>query len=210
MGTWELIDAERTAWADLADSLAPDQWDAQSLCSAWKVRDVVAHVTQGANITAGKGITTLLKYGLRMNKMLEREAIKDGARPSDELREELRETIGGRRTPPGAKPEDVLLDLVVHEQDVRRPLKLHATIPPDILASALERLANTSNPLMPARRRANGLRLHATNIGWEHGEGDEVSGPAEAILLALAGRAAALGDLSGPGVDRFRSRLASP
>jgi uncharacterized protein (TIGR03083 family) len=208
MSTWELIDAERTSWADLADSLAPDQWDAQSLCSAWKVRDVVAHVTQGANITAGKGIATMLKYGFRMNRMLEREAVKDGGKPSDELREELRETIGGRRTPPGAKPEDVLLDLIVHEQDVRRPLRITTTIPPEALTSVLDRLAKTNNPLMPARKRAGGLHLRATDTGWEHGTGDDVSGPAEAVLLALAGRAAALNDLSGPGVELLRTRLA--
>ena len=36
--------AERTDLADLLATLTPEQWEAQSLCERWRVRDVVAHV----------------------------------------------------------------------------------------------------------------------------------------------------------------------
>ena len=40
MDVWECVDAERTEFADLCTTLTPEQWDAPSLCGAWRVRDV--------------------------------------------------------------------------------------------------------------------------------------------------------------------------
>ena len=40
----EMATAERTDLADLLATLTPEQWEAQSLCERWRVRDVVAHV----------------------------------------------------------------------------------------------------------------------------------------------------------------------
>ena len=36
--------AERADLLALLEQLTPTQWDAASLCSGWRVRDVVAHV----------------------------------------------------------------------------------------------------------------------------------------------------------------------
>ncbi len=54
--------------------------------------------------------------------------------------------------------------------------------------------------------RIAGLRLVATDTDWSHGEGPEVRGPAEALLMATCGRRVALDDLQGPGLDTLRSR----
>lgn len=35
--------AERETFADLLESLTPEQWDAPSLCAGWTVRDVAMH-----------------------------------------------------------------------------------------------------------------------------------------------------------------------
>jgi hypothetical protein len=50
------------------------------------------------------------------------------------------------------------------------------------------------------RDRIAGLRVTATDLDWTRGDGPEVTGPTEAILLAAAGRAVTLEELSGPGV----------
>jgi hypothetical protein len=52
---------------------------------------------------------------------------------------------------------------------------------------------------MPARKRIKGLRLVATDVDWSHGEGPELRGPAEALILASLGRSAALAELEGAG-----------
>ena len=50
------------------------------------------------------------------------------------------------------------------------------------------------------RRLARGLRLVATDMSWSKGNGPEVHGTAEALLMAIAGRSSACGDLTGPGL----------
>jgi uncharacterized protein (TIGR03083 family) len=171
---------------------------------------VVAHVAEGSNLTAGKAIGTLVKYGFRLSTMVEREAVKHGDQPIDELRTRLRGTIGMRKTQPGVKPVDMLVDLVVHQQDVRRPLELARPIAPQTLAAALDRASSRGGPLgglLPGKKRTSGLKLRAADIDWEHGEGKELHGPGEALLMAIGGRRAALIDLSGPGLDTLRTRL---
>lgn len=39
------VRAERLHLADLLDDLAPSEWDEPSLCDAWSVHDVAAHLT---------------------------------------------------------------------------------------------------------------------------------------------------------------------
>ena len=62
------------------------------------------------------------------------------------------------------------------------------------------------NPPTGAKRRIAGVTLRATDTDWRHGSGPEVTGPAIALLLAMAGRKTALDDLTGPGVALLRSR----
>jgi uncharacterized protein (TIGR03083 family) len=203
-----MTDVERTAFADLADSLTPAQWESPSLCHGWKVRDVVAHLNEASTLTGAKAFFTAAKYGFRINTMLDREARKDGARPTDDLRTELRASVGKRRAPPGTKPADLVMETIVHQQDVRRAVGIPRSYPAEELRLALDRMAATSSALLPGRKRTRGLHLKATDLDWEHGEGDEVTGTAEALLMAMAGRLPALADLTGPGVDALRSRVA--
>ena len=55
--------------------------------------------------------------------------------------------------------------------------------------------------------RIRGLRLVATDFDWAAGKGAEVSGPGEALLMAMAGRGVALGELSGPGLPVLARRV---
>jgi uncharacterized protein (TIGR03083 family) len=211
MDTWEMVDTDRAEFADLADTLTPAQWDAPSLCTAWKVRDVVAHVTQGATIGTGESVKQLLKYGFRINKLLTEEAQKAGAASTDELRTNLRATIGSRVRQPGVKPAGMLTEDVIHQQDVRRAIGVPRQIPADRLRVALDDLAHYNNMLLPTKKRLKGLHLKATDVDWETGDpaGAEVTGPGEALVMAMAGRPAALADLSGPGTDQLRARISA-
>jgi hypothetical protein len=57
------------------------------------------------------------------------------------------------------------------------------------------------------KKRIQGLKLAAIDLDWSHGSGPEVSGPGQALLLVMTGRAAGLGDLSGGGVGALRDRM---
>jgi hypothetical protein len=56
------------------------------------------------------------------------------------------------------------------------------------------------------KKRIAGLTLRATDIPWSFGSGPEVSGPGEALLMAMCGRKVALADLTGDGVAVLRGR----
>ena len=47
----------------------------------------------------------------------------------------------------------------------------------------------------------------ATDVDWTSGDGDEVTGPGEALLMAVAGRPHALSDLGGDGLPTLRKRI---
>jgi uncharacterized protein (TIGR03083 family) len=100
-------------------------------------------------------------------------------------------------------PRVALADVVVHHQDIRRPLDRPRSIPPPRLLEVL----NHPDPFATPRSRTRGLRFEATDIEWIHGDGPEVRGMAEAIVMAVAGRPVALDELTGDGVDLLRSRL---
>jgi hypothetical protein len=89
---------------------------------------------------------------------------------------------------------------------MRRALGAPRRIPDHRLVEALGNIHRL--PGVDAKRRAHGLRLRATDVDWSTGQGEEVAGPGEAILMALAGRAAALEDLAGPGRAILAARLA--
>jgi hypothetical protein len=57
-----------------------------------------------------------------------------------------------------------------------------------------------------AKKRTAGLTLVASDMAWSHGAGPEVRGPAEALVMAMAGRRVALTDLTGDGLATFTSR----
>jgi hypothetical protein len=79
-------------------------------------------------------------------------------------------------------------------------------VPAERLAAALP-FARVAPPIR-AFSRARGLRLIATDVGWTSGSGPVVEGPAEPLLLAMAGRADALDELSGPGQAILADRVA--
>ena len=97
------------------------------------------------------------------------------------------------------------VDGTVHHQDIRRALNRPRTIPADRLARTLPLLPG--NPRLGAGRRIRGLRLRATDLDRTHGEGAEVTGSGEALMMAMTGRPAALADLDGPGKAILGQRL---
>jgi uncharacterized protein (TIGR03083 family) len=104
-----------------------------------------------------------------------------------------------------AKPIAMLMDTVCHSGDIRRPLGIDRKLPEDTLIEVAENLRNVGFPLK-AKQRAAGLRLVATDVAWSAGDGPPVEGPAESLILAMAGRPSALEDLKGEGVTALASR----
>ena len=206
---WSHVRAARTSLADLSESLDPGQWDTKSLCEGWRVRDVVAHLVGNAEgaFVARRAIAGLLRHGMNVDAFLFADALRRGASPPVELVHRLRAASGGRFQPPGRKPADVLADVLVHSQDIVRPLGLELHAPADALRAALTHAA--PQKAAPVRARAAGLTLRASDIDWQYGSGPCVDGSAEDLLLTLCGRTAAVDRLSGDGVAVIAGRCSA-
>lgn len=99
-----------------------------------------------------------------------------------------------------------LVDGLIHHQDIRRALGVPREIPRERLSAALP--FATSAPPIRASPRITGLRLVATDVDWATGEGPTVEGPAEPLLMAIAGRGDAIDELTGSGQPTLASRVA--
>jgi uncharacterized protein (TIGR03083 family) len=206
MDTWQAIDEERSALADDLATLGDSQWDTQSLCNEWKVRHVVGHLIGGADVKVGPFLAGMLKNGMNFNRFMAREGLTLGAAAPDELLGQFRETIGMRHTPPGAKPEVMLTDLVCHCGDIRRPTGVTRKAPEATLLAVAETVKGVGFPLA-AKKRIAGLRLSATDSDWSAGDGPSVTGPLASLIFVMAGRRAPLEDLSGEGKNILQARM---
>lgn len=97
------------------------------------------------------------------------------------------------------------MDLVIHAQDIARPLGRRYVSPPEVLAACLAYVA--TNRFLGAPRRLSGVRLVSTDTGWARGDGAELRGPDVDLLLVAAGRGAGLEALDGPGATVVAARL---
>ncbi|MGY1603525.1 maleylpyruvate isomerase family mycothiol-dependent enzyme [Geodermatophilus sp. SYSU D00815] len=204
---WAVIDEERGSLADLLDDLSPDEWAHPSLCRAWRVRDVAAHVTFSV-ARPGEVLGPALRARGRFHRMTRDAAVRRAAAtPTDELVARIRAMAGSRRVVPGLTPYEPLIDVLVHGQDIAVPLGRPRPVPVGAAATAATRIWTMRWPftlVFDARRRLAGLRLVATDTEWSAGEGALVEGPMAALLLLLTGRTAVAVDrLSGPGAERL-------
>lgn len=202
---WTYIHAERQRLADTLEGLTPEQWDAHSWCEGWTVQETTGHVVAAAEQTFPNFYKELLAAGFRFNTFTARGA----SRAADAGPEALVRRLRARTTTTNHPPAPVLAmlgEIVVHGEDIRRPLGLSHSSPEPALIAVADGWKN-SNLLIGAKRRIDGLRLRATDVDWSHGQGPEVAGPLQSLILAMTGRKAANGDLSGDGVATLASRM---
>lgn len=193
--------------ADLIDSLSPAQLETPSLCGAWTVRQVAGHLVAAIEAPRGATFSALLRSGFRVHRANALLAVEMARQPPADLAATLRRKAYDDFRPPIVGFPGQLTDLQVHGQDMRRPLGLPHGLVPDRLRLSLDFLTGGRATGFTPRRRPAGLRFEATDLDWAYGTGALVSGPAEALMMALTGRAPVLGELDGPGVRVLAGRI---
>jgi uncharacterized protein (TIGR03083 family) len=199
---WCTIDAERVGLADLLEDLSDEEWEAPSLCHAWRVRDVGVHLTQ-AHMGLGAAVVGAVRARGSFDRMIRDTALRAAPLPREECSRRLRAMAGSRRTAPFITPLEPLIDVLVHGQDMALPLGRTRPMPTAAAATAAQRAWDLAFPFR-ARRRLGGLRLAATDTDWAVGTGALVQGPIAALLLLVTGREAAVDQLTGNGVAVLR------
>lgn len=204
---WRVIDEQRGVVADLLDTLTPGEWATPSLCDGWTVREVAAHLTMAALTPTADALRAAWRARGSFDRIMHDTAVERGRRPTEQIVADLRSTVGRRRLAPFTVWRDPLIDLVVHGQDIARPLGRVVTPPLGAVRTSADWAWQRWFPFFAARR-LHGLRLVADDVAWSRGQGAVVRGPILSLLLLSTGRPAGLADVSGPGLELAGARLA--
>ncbi len=207
MDIWEMIFDQRRQLAGVLETLDDAQWNTPSLCTAWTVRDVVGHLVSFNELGTPRVMLRMVLNGFNFNKMNEKLAKNFGVRSPQELLGLLRKHTEGRWTPPGLGPQAPLCDVVLHTEDICRPLGIQSQIATDKARFALDFLVGPKGGVVANPAWREGLHLAPHDIDWSWGSGPKVTGTALDIMVAIAGRQAALDRLTGDGVDQLRARM---
>lgn len=203
MSRGSLVATERRELVEFLRTLSDEEWETPSLCSGWRVRDVVAHLLYDVTspLTYANAVRRARGSVDDINNLL----VDDQRSTSRQRLTERLESSVGRGPFARLAPSLALADVLVHHQDIRRPLGKPRTIPAERLRVVLDH----PDPFARPKRFTRGLRFVATDLDWAKGDGPEVHGPGEALALATVGRPVVLDELSGDGVPTLRERMAA-
>jgi len=202
---WTTIHEERRALLKDLESLPDERWSTPSLCEGWTVQVVLVHMVAAAKKSPPKCFAGMIGSGFRFNAMAAKDVARETEGGPAQTLARFREILDRTTSPPGPKTTWVG-EVVVHGEDIRRPLGIKHTYPADALTSVAD-FYKGSNLLIGAKNRISGLELRATDADWSTGTGPTVSGPMLSLVMAMVGREPALDDLSGEGVATLRERM---
>lgn len=201
---WPTVHAERKSLASDLSGLGDREWATQSLCGKWTTRDVVAHMTATAHITPATFFPKLIGSGFSFDRMQAKDIAREKGGSTAETLSRFESVVDSKKRPPGP-PHTMLGEVLIHSEDIRRPLGISHDYPTDAVILVAD-FYKGSNLIIGTKKRIDGIRLEATDTAWSHGSGPSVSGPLMAILMAMTGRKAVLDDLAGDGVAVLRGR----
>ena len=202
---WTRVHAERAALLEDLMGLSAEQWRHETLCGRWDVEQVVAHLTAAASLNQWRWLRSMLGARFRPDVHNQRRLEEHrGSTPAETL-DRFRAVINSSIAPSSDTPA-YLGEVLVHAQDIRRPLGLARTPSIDALTPVAEFYARRDFAVA-SRTHAADLRLKADDGPFSTGTGPLVTGTTVALVMAMAGRLSYLEDLQGPGVPTLHSRL---
>ncbi|NRQ33190.1 maleylpyruvate isomerase family mycothiol-dependent enzyme [Nonomuraea sp. NN258] len=204
---WPLIHAERAALAADLAGLDDGRWATPSLCAGLSVREVLAHVASGAGLRPLRWLAGVIRCRFDFDKQVAMRLAEQLGDSGAETLERFERVITS--TTSTLLPAVAMLgEVVVHGEDIRRPLGLRRAHPVTTL-TPLARYYAGPNILVPGKERIAGLRVAAADGPFAAGSGPLVTGSTLALVMVMAGRPAYLDELDGDGVDTLRARLVS-
>ena len=179
--------AERERLADLLAGLSAEQWDVPSLCTGWRVREVVAHITMPFRTRPLAFLAGMVRGRFSFDRYADHDARTVAQSMSDaDLVQLLRRNVDHPWSPPGGGQIGALSHDVIHGLDVTEPLGL-AAAPTERIARVLA--STSTRQVRYFGVDLNGLRLVADDADVTVGDGaTTVTMPVKDILLVVTGR----------------------
>ena len=206
--TYARTTSNRLMIADFLATLDDAQWQSETLCAGWPVGHLAAHLVQPMLVGFGRFFLAALRYRGDTDRTVDHFTRQLARKTRPELIALLREHAADRVNPPRVGPMGPFADTCVHLRDIARPLGLAADVPIEHWRSLLDYLTSPAvAPALVSPGRLDGLALVATDTDWRGGAGELVTGPIEALGMAVCGRPAALDDLDGSGRAILATRL---
>ncbi|HEY0167763.1 MAG TPA: maleylpyruvate isomerase family mycothiol-dependent enzyme [Jatrophihabitans sp.] len=198
----ELITAERRELAAVLSGLPEESWNAPTLCSQWRVREVVAHMEMLYGYSAARFLSELARSGGRFHRMVDRCARRDGSAPPGQLVSVMADSAESARKAAGVGYEGTLTHDVIHGLDVTVGLGLDRRVPEDRLRVVLDAVTKPKS-LKHFGAALDGVELRAEDLDWSFGTGEPVFGAAQDLALVICGRRLPAGRLRGGPSLRF-------
>lgn len=208
----EDVRAELEELTTVLSELSEEEWDIPSACNGFRVRDVAAHLALARRPLNVRVAVALASGPRAFSRFAGDHAVKaadeiGSAGLLTELRERVRDPRSGFFGRTDRLPR-MLADSATHLQDVRVGAGRRAAHDRERARSVLTAAVGLRGAgSWGTRERSLGLRLVASDVDWAHGEGVEVRGPYDGLLLALGGRPAGLPFLEGDGVETLATRM---
>lgn len=183
-----LVAADYLALAELLEALPAQAWDTPSLCTEWRVREVVAHVTMAARYDETAFMAELREAQFDFPTVSNRIAARDAQLPIEELLANLRSEVLHQWQPPGGGASGALNHVVVHGLDITVPLGVARRSPDATIRVVLDDLTR-GGVHEHFGTDVGGRTLTATDIDWSYGSGPPLRASAEDLVLHMCGRA---------------------
>jgi uncharacterized protein (TIGR03083 family) len=196
------IAAERRQFSHTLEGLPHQDWETASLCTGWRVREVVAHMTMPLRLSTPQFIAEMLRSRGNFARMADRVARHDAQDPVSTLLDRWRANENTRWKPPGGGFQGALTHDIVHGLDITIPLGIKHPVSDANLLTVLD---HATSPLSQKHFRLDltGIRLQAKDLDWAFGDGEPLHGGAHQLLMVLMNRRLPVGTLTGQASARF-------
>lgn len=177
--------AERTRLVEMIENLSEHQWDHDSLCDGWRVREVAAHMSMPFRTSALSMLAGIVRARFSFDEYADSAARRDTATyNSAQLLDFLKEHITTVWHPPGGGEDGALSHDVIHGLDITEPLGLPA--PPAERIGLV--LRHGGSRALEHFGSSLDRTLVATDTDASIGAGSRLELPAKDILLVITGR----------------------
>ena len=196
------ITAERRQFSHILKELPHQDWDTASLCTGWRVREVVAHMTMPLRLSTPRFAVEMLRSRGNFTRMADRVARHDAQEPVNTLLDRWQANENTRWKPPGGGLQGALTHDIVHGLDITIPLGIAHPVREANLLTVLD---HATSPLSQKHFRLDltGVRFEATDLDWTFGDGEPLHGAAHHLLMVLMNRKMPPGALTGLAAARF-------